>query len=46
MTTLVEVEGWAGALEKLVAGLASRFLAKAPPATRSPLSLEATRPNR
>jgi SRSO17 transposase len=25
MTTLVEVEGWAGALEKLVAGLASRF---------------------
>src|SRR3954467_7362903 len=25
MTALVEVEGWAGALEKLVAGLASRF---------------------
>jgi SRSO17 transposase len=25
MTTLVEVEGWAGALEELVAGLASRF---------------------
>src|SRR4051812_20888285 len=25
MTTLVEVEGWAGALEKLVGGLASRF---------------------
>ena len=25
MTTLVEVDGWAGALEKLVAGLASRF---------------------
>ena len=25
MTTLVEVEGWAGALEQLVEGLASRF---------------------
>jgi SRSO17 transposase len=25
MTTLVEVDGWAGALERLVAGLASRF---------------------
>src|SRR5215203_3291356 len=25
MTALVEVEGWAGALEKLVSGLASRF---------------------
>src|SRR3982751_2233698 len=25
MTALVEVDGWAGALEKLVAGLASRF---------------------
>jgi SRSO17 transposase len=29
MTTLVEVEGWAGALEKLVAGLASRFYREA-----------------
>src|SRR3954469_10179554 len=25
MTAIIEVEGWAGALEKLVAGLASRF---------------------
>src|SRR4051812_49627104 len=25
MTALVEVDGWAGALEKLVVGLASRF---------------------
>lgn len=29
MTTLVEVAGWAGALEKLVAGLASRFYREA-----------------
>jgi SRSO17 transposase len=29
MTTLVEVEGWAGALEKLVAGLAPRFFREA-----------------
>jgi SRSO17 transposase len=29
MTTLVEVEGWAGALEQLVAGLASRFCREA-----------------
>src|SRR3954464_3606000 len=29
MTTLVEVEGWAGALEKLVGGLASRFFREA-----------------
>src|SRR3954454_17802929 len=29
MTTLVEVEGWAGALEQLVAGLASRFYREA-----------------
>src|ERR687890_1172413 len=29
MTALVEVEGWAGALEKLVAGLASRFCREA-----------------
>src|SRR3954468_8139543 len=29
MTTLVEVEGWAGALEKLVSGLASRFCREA-----------------
>jgi SRSO17 transposase len=29
MTTLVEVEGWAGALEELVAGLASRFCREA-----------------
>jgi SRSO17 transposase len=29
MTTLVEVEGWAGALEKLVSGLASRFYREA-----------------
>jgi SRSO17 transposase len=29
MTTLVEVEGWAGALEKLVSGLASRFFREA-----------------
>lgn len=26
MTALVEVDGWAGALEKLVADLASRFV--------------------
>ena len=29
MTTLVEVAGWAGALEQLVAGLASRFYREA-----------------
>ena len=29
MTTLVEVEGWAGALEQLVAGLAPRFFREA-----------------
>jgi SRSO17 transposase len=29
MTALVEVDGWAGALEKLVAGLASRFYREA-----------------
>ena len=29
MTMLVEVEGWAGALERLVAGLASRFCREA-----------------
>jgi hypothetical protein len=29
MTTLVEVEEWAGALEQLVAGLASRFYREA-----------------
>ena len=29
MTMLVEVEGWAGALEQLVAGLASRFCREA-----------------
>ena len=28
MTTLVEVAGWAGALEQLVAGLARGFVAK------------------
>jgi hypothetical protein len=29
MTTLVKVDGWAGALEKLVEGLASRFYREA-----------------
>jgi hypothetical protein len=35
MTTLVEVEEWAGALEKLVASLASRFYREAGGVTSS-----------